>query len=91
MDPELSRPWSQETPHKAEVALNDLQDLQDACNHSQRDLRKTAFAQAKRFIEQARDGNGVGRISESFPRKNRGNNPTARVDIEVKSGLAFVP
>lgn len=91
MKPELSRPWAQDMPKTAASALEDISELCEECTHEQRARREVAFAQARRFIEQARAGNGIGPTSESFPRKNRGQEPTARVDIEVKVGLAFTP
>ena len=92
MNPELSRPWSQDLPRKAGDALNDLHALRLECNEPQRTRRVIAFAQAQRFIEQVRAGNGIGPTSESFPRKRRGDDHSdARVDIEVKVGLAFIP
>lgn len=91
MNPELSRPWSQVSPRKASDALQDLSDLHAECTPAQRSCRDVAFAQAKRFIEQAMASHGVGPIRESFPRKRRGGDPTVRVDIEVLAGMAFVP
>ena len=90
MQPELSRPWSQEVPHRADKALADLNEMHDECSQAQQNRRTVAFAQARRFIEQAKAGNGVGPTNETFPRKRRGQDPSARVDIEVKAGLAFV-
>lgn len=92
MAPELSRTWAQDEPFRAVVGLRDLDELYAECPEKQRKRREVAFAQARRFIENARAANGIGPTEERFPRKNRdGQYPDARIDIHVMTGLAFVP
>jgi hypothetical protein len=94
MNPERSAAWAQESPKTADSALDDLSRLHDGCTHAQRARRELAFVQARRFISNARAGGGVpAPVSESFPGDERyqpEDFPNARVDIEVKRGMAFV-
>lgn len=88
MNPELSRPWAQKVPRLADDAINDLGELEAECTPSQLSKRAQAFLKARRFVNNAR-GNGVWapvRWSHSNPRVDK----TARVDIEVSLGRAFV-
>jgi hypothetical protein len=52
--------------------------------------RAKAFAQAIRFIENAMVTGGVGPPGKSF-NANDPRVPDARVDIQIYTGLAFVP
>jgi hypothetical protein len=93
MNPETSAPWSQSAPKTAASALTDLDGLLDGCTKAQRHRRDLGEIEAKRFIRHARDGGGVqAPVSEWFPRQeiDRPKDfPDARIDIEVKAGLAF--
>lgn len=91
MNPELSRPWSQETPREVTKGIADLESLKDECTEAQYSHRDKAFDDACRFVQNAHP-QGVGPpVCQTFknrnlPRKHK----TARVDIEVKAGIAFV-
>lgn len=91
MNPEISRPWAQREARLASDACRDIDELQGECTVDQRKIRCVAFAKARRFVRQAANSGGVAApVSESFPRKKIPEHPTSRVDIEVRSGVAFV-
>ena len=89
MQEDESRAWSQGSARLASDAHKDLADLEDSISTAQRDLRRRAFCKARRFVTNASDKGGVAApVTQSFsdPRLDR----TARVDIEVNRGTAFV-
>lgn len=92
MAKERSRPWAQETARLAQTAQQDLTDLQQEITETELSLRELAFEKAKHFIEACRAKGGVAApVAQSFknpglPKKHR----TARVDVDVKTGAAFV-
>ena len=92
MAPELSRPWAQPTPHLAADAQADLNALEAGCTPAQQALRAQAFADARRYVTNAQQGGGADApVRRSFRNRNLPpRNKTARVDIEVITGLAFV-
>ncbi len=51
-------------------------------------LRAKAFVQTERFIQNASQGGGVGPMKKTFLVRGT---KDIRVDIEVQSGMAFVP
>jgi hypothetical protein len=94
MEKEHSAPWSLREPHKADQALIDLTALEKECRPNELKVRQLAFAQARRFIKNARDGGGVcAPVSESYQKPDCARPKgyeSSRVDIEVKVGRAFV-
>lgn len=91
---ELSRSWAQEVPKDAGEAHDELDEMRRECSRRQQQRRNPAFHEAHRFISNAQAYGGVhAPISESFPRSARRRSseyPSARVDIEVQTGKAFV-
>lgn len=91
MRAELSWPWTRDKPPAASEALTELAKLKGQCNKAELAIRDQAFEQAADFIARAA-GRGVDApVSQTF--QNRALPPkhkTARVDIEVRKGKAFV-
>lgn len=87
-----SHSWAQDRPVTAPEGLSFLAKIKEQCTRSQQEQRKQAFVRARRFVKNASEQGGVGPESQphSFQDRNR-NVPTARVDIEIRSGLTFVP
>lgn len=92
MTPQLSEPWARTTPVRANEGLTWLVLLEGRCTSDQRRHRLRAFKKARRFIDNAAKLGGV--TPESQPQSFQ--DPTsevrdARVDIEIRAGLTFVP
>ncbi|BFI44266.1 hypothetical protein YKD1_06850 [Yersinia pseudotuberculosis] len=86
---EESFSWAQDTPITAKDALKGLDGLESGLSKKDRQLRKTEFEKARRFIENAENNGGVdAQVSKTFQVKGTAHE---RVDIEVNSGKAFVP
>ena len=87
-----SYPWAQNTPVTDEEGLLFLSKIESQCSEPQYIQRKQAFAKARRFINNASKEGGVGPESQphSF-QDNKRKIKDARVDIEIGSGLTFVP
>jgi hypothetical protein len=90
--PEPSRPWTQAVPRPAADAQADLYALEAGCTAAQQALRHQAFADARRYVAAAQQGGGANApVRRSFRNRNLPpRNKTARVDIEVITGFAFV-
>ena len=90
---ELSWTWADVDPPTAATALEALDGLKAHLTSGELALRSEAFTRAVRFIENAAASGGVDApVSVTF--QNRGlsrADRTARVDIEVRTGKAFVP
>lgn len=92
MDKELSSPWSQDTPFPASLAITQLESLRTQCCRTILTLRAQAFQKAERYITNARHQDGLHAPvmktfrNDNLPQKNK----TARVDIEVIEGIAFI-
>ncbi|MBD2303103.1 hypothetical protein H6G28_31845 [Nostoc sp. FACHB-190] len=84
--------WARMTPVTEQEGLLFLATIQAQCNKSQQAERQQAFSKAKRFVQNASKQGGIGPEAQppSFQNTKRavGN---ARVDIEIASGLTFVP
>ena len=89
---ELSWPWASAHPPTAAAALAGLQGLRGRLNRAELALRDEAFERAERFNRQAQPSGGVAApVSVSFQNRNLARKDrTARVDIEVPTGRAFV-
>lgn len=91
MNPERSRKWSQPTPRLRKDAVRNLQELKDECTSAQLERRTQAFAKARRFIENAYPAGVRPPCRPTFQNRNLPRElRSARVDIEVLAGLAFV-
>lgn len=92
LDRELSWAWASDDPPTVAAALTALDEMKAQLSSAERALREEGFERAARFIERAAGKGGVNApASRSF--KNRrlsGAYRTARVDIEVLTGRAFV-
>jgi hypothetical protein len=86
----LSWGWSQPVPLGGLTALQRLSGFLPLMNYAQIGRRKTAFVQASQFIQNAMVAGGVGPPGKSF-NANDPRVPDARVDIQIYTGLAFVP
>lgn len=87
---EKSRPWCQPTPPTKTDGHHFIDELIAALTPKQFQERELGFTQARRFVDQAAGGGGIGPpTKKSFPQPPlpRG----CRVDIEVHKGIAFVP
>ena len=87
-----SYPWAQKDPISDRDGLSFLANIEEQCSDSQKAERKQAFVKAKRFVDNASKQGGVG--PESQPHSFQDSKRTvknARVDIEIRSGLTFVP
>jgi hypothetical protein len=87
-DGDCSRNWAQDSPYPAATGHIDLTSLEAELGEAARAARSVFFRLARRFIDNAKKGGGVGPTSVSFPRRPK-DDSDVRVDIEVKKGLAF--
>ena len=84
-----SRPWARPLPYPALDAHDDLTGLEGDLNPAAREKRVLSFRQAHRFVDNAKQAGGIGPTARTFPAGRPGEDTDARVDIEVKKGLAF--
>ncbi|NJN74458.1 MAG: hypothetical protein HC799_17530 [Limnothrix sp. RL_2_0] len=87
-----SRAWAKEASITRDEGICFLEELEQECQPRELARRTKAFLKAKNFIRRAAQGGGVGPESQppSFiDQKNDIKN--ARVDIEIRKGLAFIP
>jgi hypothetical protein len=83
--------WAQDIPVTDQEGLDFLAKIEGQCNDSQKEQRNTAFAKARRFINNAAKDGGVVPEKSSISFSNRDPKPrNARVDIAIASGLTFV-
>jgi len=78
------------------TAAEKLAEIGEVLTPEQLRNRERAFLEASRFIENAEEGGGVlAPVKASFPRDKKrygvDYKGAPRVDIEVRSGRAFVP
>lgn len=84
--------WAQNIPVTDQEGLDFLAKIEGQCNDSQKAQRNAAFAKAKRFIKNASKNGGVGPDSQPHPfLDSKRTVPNARVDIEIRKGLTFIP
>ena len=89
-----SESWAQDIPVTDQDGLEFLAKIETKCNESQRELRKSPFKRARRFIENASKEGGVRPESQPrsfYYRKDDKKYSSVRVDIEIASGLTFIP
>lgn len=84
--------WAEDKPVTDEEGLSFIANIEGECSNSEKTQRKQAFAKARRFVKQASQQGGVGPESQphSFqdPKRTVSN---ARVDIEIRCGITFIP
>jgi hypothetical protein len=87
---QASENWAQDDPLTAVDGHFLLTTLHDKLDPADGFVREAAFAEAHQYIDAAAAANGIGPTKKTFPKRGvRSTDP--RVDIEVNSGLAFVP
>jgi hypothetical protein len=86
---EQSESWAQDLPLTEPEGMELLEKLKNKIPKKELEIRKDAFVKAQKFIEQAAINNGVD-APANVTFRAKGYNKE-RVDIEVKTGKAFVP
>lgn len=89
-----SQAWAQDISVTDQEGLEFLAKIEAQCTESQRELRKSPFKRARRFIENASKQGGVGPESQPgsfYYKKDDKKYSNVRVDIEIASGLTFIP
>jgi hypothetical protein len=90
-----SESWAQDIPVTDREGLLFLDKIEEQCSEHQKELRKVPFAKARRFVKRASEQGGVEPEAQppSFqdPKRDRRKYNSVRVDIEIRSGLTFVP
>jgi RHS repeat-associated protein len=85
---EKSVPWAQGKPPTRAQGLQMLDQLERQLTPAERAVREDALTRAREFINRAADAGGVSApVSRTFLGQGRG----VRIDIEVRTGQAFVP
>lgn len=85
---EKSVPWAQKTPPTVAQGLSMLNDLKMLLSKKELNDRARSFDRAERFIINAGNGGGALPPGASFLMLGT---KDVRVDIEIQSGVAFVP
>lgn len=88
-DLESSQSWSQEKPLSQKDGLRLLENLKNQIPEEEVKKREYAFKKAQEFIEEAAENGGVDSSIRNISFLEPGTKDT-RVDIEVKSGIAFI-
>ncbi|EMK3325702.1 hypothetical protein V8035_004146 [Vibrio vulnificus] len=85
---EESESWASEVEIGVSEGLSLIGDLEVKLTRRERLLRESSFQQARSYVQNAGNVNGVfAQISKTYRVKNT---KSERVDIEVRSGRAFV-
>lgn len=87
-----SQSWARSEPVTDVEGLDFLAKIEGQCSKAQKKERESLFDRARRFVERASEQGGV--PPEAQPRSFRDPKrtiPDARVDIEIDSGITFVP
>ena len=93
----LSWNWARNSPLPVWEALAELSNLKAKLNKKQLKLRDEAFRKVERYIQNAAVSGGVYAYTQrtfqnrGFADSDKEVERHARVDIEVKTGIAFVP
>lgn len=87
-----SRSWAQSEPVTDVEGLDFLAKIEGQCSDAQRKEREVPFRKARRFVQNASIQGGVSPEAQppSFQDPKR-TIPDARVDIEIHSGITFIP
>lgn len=90
-----SHAWAQNEPVTDEEGLSFIDKIEEQCSELQKALREIPFTRARNFVKRASEQGGVGPESQphSFqaPKRDKRKYNSVRVDIEIASGLTFVP
>ncbi len=65
-----------------------INNLEASLSKGDRALRAKEFDKARQYVRNAGNNNGIENVSKTFQVKGT---PHERVDIEVKTGKAFIP
>lgn len=84
---EESEPWADPVPLPCENGLAKSNTLESGLPRRERQVRAVAFNSAREFMRRCEENKGTGVTSKSYPVRDDKNR---RVDIEVRSGWAFV-
>jgi hypothetical protein len=79
----ISKSWAQATPLTKKEGRQQLAILENTLTQKQKDIRRSALDSGISFINSCSD-KGCSALSRSYP-----GNSSYRVDIEIKTGLAF--
>jgi hypothetical protein len=85
-----SHSWAQDEPVTDREGLSFLDKIEEQCSKSQKAQRKQAFKKARRFVKNASEQEGTEAQPHSFEDRKR-TVKNARVDIEIRSGITFIP
>jgi len=86
---EQSEAWAKDEPLTKIEGLELLEKLKNKIPKKELEIRKEAFVKVQKFIEQAAINNGIDAPANvTFRAKGYSKE---RVDIEVKTGKAFIP
>lgn len=87
-----TRSWAEDKPVTDEEGLSFLAKIENKCSDSQKAERKQAFVKARNFVKRASQLGGVGPECQPHSFKDRTRTVSkARVDIEIRSGITFIP
>jgi hypothetical protein len=82
--------WAQTRPLWRSTAITELNRLKLECTGSQRRLRDEAFVKAERFINAGPVDACAGPVLRTFQNRNLPRHArNARVDVEIRRGIAF--
>lgn len=87
-----SQSWARSEPVTDVEGLDFLAKIEGQCSKAQKKERESLFRRARRFVQNASKAGGVSPEAQpsSFQDPKR-TIPDARVDIEIHSGITFVP
>ncbi len=85
---EQSESWAQDEPPTKKDGLSMLDKLKNKIPKFEAKKRDKAFAKAQKYIEQASKNGGLN--ASSFASFKVKGNPKERIDIEVRTGVAFI-
>lgn len=83
--------WNTPEPPSKQDGVAALDALSELCTPAQRSLRTTVWSKAKRWVERAPSGgySTVGSSKSFYVQPPDRKYKDARVDLEIKAGLAF--
>jgi len=87
-----SQSWARSEPITDVEGLNFLAKIEGQCSKAQKKERESLFKRARRFVQNAGKAGGV--LPEAQPHRfedPKRTIPDARVEIEIHSGITFVP
>lgn len=87
---EKSEPWAQSEPLLRSEGINLLNALWEQLTPTEKRERNEAFQKATQFVASTPEGGVNGPYSNSWKGPANRRDPDARIDLEVKAGIAFV-